>query len=84
MTISSTQYTVTTTRSVIVADDQAAEEVHIHATSGAFYIGGANVTSANGYLVDHKDKVVLQNHGNAVYGITALLSETVGVLVIQK
>ena len=84
MTISSAQYTITTTRSIIVANDQAAEEVHIHATSGAFYIGGADLTTGNGYLVDHKDKVTLQNHGNAVYGITASGTETAAVLVIQK
>ena len=84
MTISSANYTITTTRSIIVANDFAAEEVHIHATSGAFYLGGADLTVANGYLVDHKDKVTLQNHYNAVYAITASGSETASVLVIQK
>ena len=84
MTISSANYSVTTTRSIIVADDNAAEEIHIHATSGAFRIGGADLTTANGYLLDHKDKIVLQNHGNAVYAITSTGTETASVLVIQK
>jgi hypothetical protein len=84
MTIFSTQYTITATATLIVAADNAAEEIHIHATSGAFYIGGSDVTASNGYLLDHKDKVVVQNHGNALYGITSTGTQAAGVLVIQK
>jgi DUF4097 and DUF4098 domain-containing protein YvlB len=84
MTISSAQYTITTTRSIIVANDLAAEEVHLHTTNGKIYIGGADVTTANGYELDAQDQVVIQNHTNAIYAIAAAGTHTVSVLVIQK
>ena len=70
MTISSANYTVTTTAAVVVANDQAAEEVHFHSSSGTLYLGGADLTVANGYRMDNGDKVVIQNHGNAIYAMT--------------
>jgi len=84
MTISSAQYTITTTRSIIVANDMAAEEVHLHATNGKIYLGGADVTTANGYEIDAGDQVVIQNHTNAIYAIAAAGTHSVSVLVIQK
>jgi DUF4097 and DUF4098 domain-containing protein YvlB len=84
MTISSAQYTITEERSIIVANDLAAEEVHLHATNGKIYIGGVDVTTANGYALDAGDKVVLQNHTNAIYAIAANGTHTISVLVIQK
>jgi hypothetical protein len=84
MTISSAQYTITTTRSVVVADDLFPEEVHLHSSSGTLYIGGADLTAANGYRLDNGDKVVLQNHDNPVYAITSSGTSTLGVLIVQK
>ena len=84
MTISSAQYTITTTRSIIVANDSAAEEVHLHATNGKIYLGGVDVTTANGYEIDAGDQVVIQNHTNAIYAIAAAGTHSVSVLVIQK
>ena len=84
MTISSANYTVTTTASIVVANDQAAEEVHLHSSSGTQYIGGADVTSSNGYKMDNGDKMVVQNHGNAIYAVTSSGTATLSTLVIQK
>ena len=84
MTISSAQYTITEERSIIVANDLAAEEVHLHTTNGKIYIGGAGVTTANGYELDANDQVVIQNHTNAIYAIAAAGTHKVSVLVIQK
>ena len=84
MTISSANYKVTTTASIVVANDQAAEEVHFHSSSGTLYIGGADVTSSNGYKMDNGDKVVVQNHGNAIYAVTSSGTATLSTLVIQK
>jgi DUF4097 and DUF4098 domain-containing protein YvlB len=84
MTISSAQYTITEERSIIVANDLAAEEVHLHATNGKIYIGGVGVTTANGYEIDAGDQVVIQNHTNAIYAIAANGTHKVSVLVIQK
>jgi hypothetical protein len=84
MTISSANYTVTTTRSVVVALDQAAEEVHFHSSSGTLYLGGADVTVANGYKMDNGDKTIIQNHGNAIYAVTSAGEANLSTLVIQK
>jgi hypothetical protein len=84
MTISSAQYTITEERSIIVANDLAAEEVHVHATNGKIYIGGVGVTTANGYELDAGDQVVIQNHTNAIYAIAASGTHKISVLVIQK
>jgi DUF4097 and DUF4098 domain-containing protein YvlB len=84
MTISSAQYTITEERSIIVANDLAAEEVHLHATNGKIYIGGVGVTTANGYELDAGDQVVIQNHTNAIYAIAANGTHKISVLVIQK
>jgi hypothetical protein len=84
MTISSANYTVTTTASIVVANDQAAEEVHFHSSSGTLYLGGADLTVANGYRMDNGDKVVVQNHGNAIYAITSSGTSNLSTLVIQK
>ena len=84
MTISSAQYTITTTRSIIVANDSAAEQVVIHSGSGTIYIGGADVTTANGYKMDNGDKLVIDNHTNAIYAVAASGTPSVFTLVIQK
>jgi hypothetical protein len=84
MTISSAQYSVGTTRSVVIADDLFPEEVHFHSGSGTVYIGGADVTVANGYRMDNGDKVVLQNHDNPVYAITSSGTAILYVLIVQK
>jgi hypothetical protein len=84
MTISSANYTVTTTRSVVVSEDNAAEEVHFHSSSGTLYLGGADLTVANGYRMDNGDKVVVQNHGNAIYAITSSGTSNLSTLIIQK
>ena len=84
MTISSAQYTITEESSIIVANDLAAEEVHLHTTNGTIYIGGAGVTTANGYKLDNGDQVVIQNHTNAIYAVAAAGTHHVSVLVIQK
>jgi hypothetical protein len=84
MTISSAQHTITTSRSIIVADDLAAEQVAIHSGSGTVYIGGADVTIANGYKMDNGDKLVIDNHTNAIYAVAASGTPSVFTLVIQK
>ena len=84
MSISSANYTVTTTASIVVPIDNAAEEVHFHSSSGTLYLGGADLTVANGYRMDNGDKVVVQNHGNAIYAITSSGTSNLSTLVIQK
>jgi hypothetical protein len=84
MAISSAQVTVTTAATLLVAADMQAEQVNFHSSSGTIYLGDANVTSSTGYRMDNGDKVVLQNHETAIYGITSTGSATMSVLVITK
>ena len=84
MAISSAQVTVTTTATLLVAADMQAEQVNFHSSSGTIYLGDANVTSSTGYRMDNGDKVILQNHETAIYGITSTGSATMSVLIISK
>jgi hypothetical protein len=84
MSISSANYTVTTTAAIVVPIDNAAEEVHFHSSSGTLYLGGADVTVANGYKMDNGDKTIVQNHGSAVYAVTASGTSNLSTLIIQK
>jgi hypothetical protein len=84
MAIYSAQVTVTTTPTLLVAADMQAEQVNFHSSSGTIYLGDANMTSSTGYRMDNGDKVVLQNHETAIYGITSTGSATMSVLVITK
>ena len=84
MAISSAQVTVTTAATLLVAADMQAEQVNFHSSSGTIYLGDANVTSSTGYRMDNGDKVVLQNHETAIYGITSTGSATMSVLAITK
>ena len=52
MTIKTSQISVGTTATVLVANDEFPEEVHIHIASGTLYLGGSDVTTANGYKLD--------------------------------
>ena len=77
------QFTITTTPSIIVAADNAAEQINLHAV-GECYIGVEGLTTANGFLLDNKDKVTLQNDGNALYAVTSAGTAVLYVLAIQK
>ena len=84
MTIKTAQYTVGTTRSVIVADDLFPEEVHIHIQSGSLYIGGSDVTISNGLLLDANTVKIISNHDNPIYAVTSTGTTIAYVMVISK
>ena len=84
MPISSAQVTVTTSPTLLVAADAQAEQVNLHSSSGTIYLGDSNLTSSTGYQMDNGDKVVLQNHENAIYGICSSGTALMSVLVITK
>jgi hypothetical protein len=77
----SRQVTITTTPTVIVPSDIADQTALLHATNDALYIGGSNVTTANGYLVDNKDKLTIPvGDHEGLYGVVASGTTTVSVL----
>jgi len=82
--ITSAQYSITTTASVIVADSVAAEEVHLHTTGGLLYVGGPDVTTANGLRLDSGDKITFNTHVGAMYAVTNTGTTTVYVAVVEK
>jgi hypothetical protein len=84
MPISSAQVTVTTSPTLLVAADAQAEQVNLHSSSGTIYLGDSNLTSSTGYRMDNGDKLTLQNHENAIYGICSSGTALMSVLVITK
>ena len=77
----SRQVTITTTPTVIVPSNIADQTALLHATNDALYIGGSNVTTANGYLVDNKDKLTIPvGDHEGLYGVVASGTTTVSVL----
>lgn len=78
----SAQVSVGVTATVIVAATNFDQAANLHNLGGgAMYLGGANVTTANGYKFDNGDKltVTVGDH-EALYGITASGTQTVAVL----
>jgi hypothetical protein len=84
MAITSAQYTVGTTASIIVADTVAAEEVHIHTAGGLLYVGDAGVTTSNGLKLDSGDKITFNTHTGPMYAVTNTGTTTVYVAVVEK
>lgn len=84
MTIKSSQISVGTTATKLVDDDQFPEEVHIHIASGTLYLGGADVTTSNGFKLDANTECVLSNHENGIYAVAPSGTTTVYVLVISR
>lgn len=82
--ISTAQYTITTSPTIIVSDTLAAEEVHIHVSSGSLFIGGADVTTSNGLKVDAGDKLTFHNHLGAIYAVAQVGSPSISVLIVEK
>jgi hypothetical protein len=77
----SAQVTVTTSATLLVAASTFDQTVWLHNSGGALYIGGSNVTTANGYKLDTDDKMELPVGDNeGLYGIVASGTNTVFVL----
>ena len=83
MPISSTQVTVTTSPTLLVAGDGVAEGVYLHAKH-TIYLGGSDVTSTTGYQMDNGDKITIHNHESPIYAIMASGTGTMQVLVVTK
>ena len=78
----SAQVSVGTTATVLVAASTFDQTVWLHNSGGGIvYIGGADVTTSNGYKLDSNDKMELPVGDNeALYGVTSSGTNTVGVL----
>ena len=77
----SKQITVTTTPTILVPANIADQTALLHATNSALFIGGSDLTTANGYVVDHKDKITVQvGDHEGLYGVVSSGTTTVSVL----
>ena len=69
---STSQKTVTTTATVVVPSMIGDQSVYLHSSSGTLYIGGADLTTANGYRLDNGDKLTMTvGDHEALYAITS-------------
>ena len=77
----SKQITVTTTPTVLVPANIADQTALVHATDNALFIGGSDLTTAHGYVVDHKDKLTVQvGDHEGLYGVVSSGTTVVSVL----
>lgn len=77
----STVATVTTTRSIVVPELPGDQSVYLHSSSGTLYIGGPDLTAANGYRLDNGDKLtIMVGDHEPLYAITSTGSATLYVL----
>lgn len=74
-------YTVTTTASIVVPALIGDQSAYLHSASGTLYIGGSDLTTANGYRLDNGDKLsLLIGDHEALYAITSSGTATLYVL----
>jgi hypothetical protein len=74
-------FTVGTTASIVLAANRGDQSAYLHSASGTLYIGGADLTTANGYKLDNGDKLsLLVGDNEALYAITTAGTSTLYVL----
>ena len=74
-------FTVTTSAAIIVPEEIGDQMAYLHSASGALYIGGADLTAANGYRLDNGDKLSLMvGDHQALYAVTSSGTATLYVL----
>ena len=77
------QVSVTTTRTLVVPELIGDQSVYLHSSSGTIYIGGPDVTTANGYSLDNGDKLtIMVGDHEALYAITS--SGTANLFVMTQ
>lgn len=81
--IQSTVYSLNSTPSAIALGD-GATYVHIHASQGSSFVGGSDLSAANGFQVDNGDKIIIQTHETTLYAMSNGASSTLKVLVLTK
>jgi hypothetical protein len=77
----SAQFTVTTSAQIVVPEEIGDQMAYLHSASGALYIGGADLSLANGYRLDNGDKLTLRvGDHSALYAMTSSGTATLYVL----
>ena len=74
-------FSVGTTASIVVPALIGDQSAYLHSASGTLYIGGSDLTTANGYKLDNGDKLsLLIGDHEALYAITTAGTSTLYVL----
>jgi hypothetical protein len=74
-------FTVTTSAQIVVPEEIGDQMAYLHSASGTIYIGGADLTTANGYRLDNNDKLTLMvGDHSALYAVTSSGTATLYVL----
>jgi hypothetical protein len=74
-------FTVTTSAQIVVPEEIGDQMAYLHSASGIIYIGGADLTTANGYRLDNGDKLTLMvGDHSALYAVTSSGTATLYVL----
>lgn len=77
------QVSVTTTKTLVVPELIGDQSVYLHSSSGTLYIGGTDLTTANGYRLDNGDKLtIMVGDHEALYAITS--SGTANLFVMTQ
>lgn len=78
----SSQVSINSTATVLVAATAFDQTVYIHNSGGgAIYLGAANVTTSNGYKLDNGDKITIGvGDHEALYAVTETGTNVVSVL----
>jgi hypothetical protein len=77
----STAVTVTTQPTLVIAADNIPRHCYLHSSSGSLYIGGNDVSAANGLHLPNNTTIELFVPTNeTVYAITSSSSHTMRVL----
>lgn len=77
----SANYTITTSAQIVVPAEIGDQMAYLHSASGTIYIGGADLSVANGYRLDNGDKLSLMvGDHQALYAVTSSGTHTLYVL----
>jgi hypothetical protein len=74
-------FSVGTTAAVVVPALPGDQSVYLHSASGTLYLGGPDLTAANGYRMDNGDKLtIMVGDHEPLYAITSSDTSTLYVL----
>ena len=77
----SQQFTVTTSAQIVVPEEIGDQMAYLHSASGALFIGGADLSTTNGYRLDNGDKLTLMvGDHSALYAMASSGTATLFVL----
>ena len=79
------QITITTSPTLIADTGTTYRTIHIHGASGAFFVGGSNVTDTTGFKIDNGEKIIFElTPTEKMYGITSSGTAACGYFISNR